>query len=360
MSKSWGLLTVSAALFLVQVAQAGPTLFSSGYSLPETITPVPAGFGSYGGGYFVDDLGGSGGNSTTWYVPASGGAPSAVATSQGLPTGQTFWRGGTFLPANFGPAGGQYLFTTLTGLMTMNSSGALAPFVNTSGAGITNLTTPVVAPSSFGAYGGQVFATAQLSPTPNVGSVVAVTPNGSFTNFVNLPGEPYGLAFAPSNFGKAAGQMLVSDSGSGNLYAVTSSGQSSLFATLPFNGQGGLRQMAFSGSDFGRFSNDLFVSVSASSFGGGQLGSILVLNGSGTVIGTYLAGSQATAFDPRGITFIGNGEVLISDASDPLYLASISDFRVVPEPTTLVNCLVGAGALLGFGRFRRRTPSPAV
>jgi hypothetical protein len=365
MNKSWQVFALCAVLCVVQTGQAGRvvqtsqaglTLFSSGYSLPETITPVPAGFGAYGGGYFVDDLGGTAGNSTTWYVPSTGGAPTAVATSQGLSTDQSFWRGGTFLPNNFGSIGGQYLITTGAGLTTMNSNGQLTPFINTASSGYSGLTTPVLAPSSFGNFGGQLFVTAQTGPTAGVGGVLAVNPNGSFTNFVSLPDTPFGLAFAPSKFGAIGGDMLVADGGTGKLYAVNAAGQSSLFATLPFFSPGGLRQMAFAGSDFGRFSNDLLVSISASNFGGGQLGSVVALNGAGDIVGVLELGTQINAFDPRGITFIGNGQVLISDASDPIYVAAVADFKVVPEPATLVSCFIGAGALFGYRRFRR----PAV
>lgn len=356
MKRSWKLLVLGVVVSCAPSAQAGPTIFSSGYSLPETITPVPAGFGGYGGGYFVDDLGGTSGNSTTWYVGAGGGAPTAVATSAGLSTGQSFWRGGTFLPAGFGSVGGQYLIATAYGLSTMNAAGQVTPFINT-GPGtntvFTGVTTPMFAPPTFGGHGGTLYVTAQTTNYSGLGAVFSVTPGGVAQPFAYLPGNPYGIAFAPSKFGAVGGDMLVSDSNSGKLYAISPGGAVSLFANLPFYSPGGLRQMAFAGSDMGQYSGDLFVSISASSFGGGKLGSVVALNGAGDIVGTLLLGTEINAFDPRGITFIGNGNFLVSDASDPLYIASKADIVTVPEPATLAGVLVAGGAVFAGGLFRR-------
>ncbi|MGL1761000.1 hypothetical protein ACSTG6_23530, partial [Vibrio parahaemolyticus] len=72
MNTHWRFLALAAVLLAVRPGLAGPTIISSGYTLPETISPVPTGFGGYGGGYLIDDLGGTSGNSTIWFMPAAG------------------------------------------------------------------------------------------------------------------------------------------------------------------------------------------------------------------------------------------------------------------------------------------------
>jgi hypothetical protein len=80
--------------------QAGIVVFSQGMSLPETITPAPTGFGSYGGQYFIADPGINGpGTSTIWVVPQTGGSPTSFQTVNDV------IRAGLFLPTSFG--GGQ-------------------------------------------------------------------------------------------------------------------------------------------------------------------------------------------------------------------------------------------------------------
>jgi len=67
-------------------------------------------------------------------------------------------------------------------------------------------------------------------------------------------------------------------------------------------------------------------------------------------------GSDMLKFNPRGLLFQPGGVLLISDASDPIYLARPSDFRAtqVPEPGGALLLSTGVGALVYFSRQRRR------
>src|SRR6185437_13762118 len=55
-------------------------VFSTGMTLPESITQAPSGFGAVGGTYLVPDLGGN----KIYSVPAGGGAPSVFADTSAL------------------------------------------------------------------------------------------------------------------------------------------------------------------------------------------------------------------------------------------------------------------------------------
>src|SRR4051794_34747371 len=91
-------------------ARADIVVFSEGEVTPETISRAPAGFGTYGGTYFVPDIGtpptGSD-PSTIWSVPAGGGDPSVFAQFSG--TAADAFRGGLFLPSGFGTFAGDFL-----------------------------------------------------------------------------------------------------------------------------------------------------------------------------------------------------------------------------------------------------------
>jgi hypothetical protein len=226
--------------------------------------------------------------------------------------------------------------------------------------GFFALYSPVLAPSGFGSGAGNVFIATDFGPSPSGnGGILELSPTGQVSVFLasasNLT-SPFGLAFAPSGFGAFGGQLFVSDAGnSGNIDAISSSGQVTPFATITLlTGQPGLRQMAFAPAGFGNLGGDLIVSVAGS---GSGLGAVYALNSDGLIVATLKVGTQLQAFDPRGLYFPDSSTILISDAADPIVFATASDFGpvTVPEPASLLM----AGTALGFGlcywlRSRRR------
>jgi hypothetical protein len=278
--------------FLSIGLQATPIVFSSGLNLPENITVAPAGFGSFGGSYFIPDPGTSlAGPNVIRVVPAGGGAPTVFATlDTSVPV-----QNGIFLPSSYGAFGGQYLIgTTFQG----SATGAVLDAISSSGT-VTlignepNLAfgVPVIAPAGFGSVAGEVLLPDHGIVRSGGNSVNFLTTSGTVGTFVNTPGfTPFGAAFAPAGFGSVGGDLLISDQGSGNIDAVTANGTIIPFATLPLGfGQFGLRQIAFAPAGFGAYGGDLFVSISGSPFntpGGGAFGSVVVVNPDGQLIAT--------------------------------------------------------------------------
>src|SRR5262249_13198622 len=99
MKRFLGLVTVSTVLISSALpASADIIPFSQGLATPETISLAPAGFGSFGGSYFIPDPGKGPvfESSTIWVVPPSGGAPSVFYQTPNAPV-----LGGLFLPPSF-------------------------------------------------------------------------------------------------------------------------------------------------------------------------------------------------------------------------------------------------------------------
>ncbi len=353
------LLSVS---FLSNQKASAWELFSEGMLTPETISPVPSGAygGAYDGSYFVPDPGRSSGNpagSTIWIVDGSGSATTFAPTTQDLNTTTV---GGIFLPNdpdwdNFagkyltvgweGPANGDHTAR----INVYNADGTYTTLWSTNGG---TPKTPAIAPAGWGTYGGQLIV-ADGGP-----DVYAIDSSGVQTFIVATPVDPiterFGLAFAPSGWGSVGGDLLTSRVTDGTIFAVDSSGNEMVFTTIGLDpGTRGLRQMAFSPDGFiPGYGVLLFISVSGSSYGGGTLGDVLAVNSAGNVVASLRTDLGLDKFDPRGLYFTGDGRLLISDASDPIYIAEPSDFQAVPEPSTIL--LVAAG-LMGVGLLRRKT-----
>ena len=297
--RSLVLVTVLAVAFSVTAVAAAVSIFATGMGTPETVARTAS------GNFLVTDAGPDG-SGPIWSVPATGGTATQVASAP------YSLRDGVFLPANFGSVGGQFLVvggegtTNGTGFAsTMNSSFTLTPYASQAN---SLWTTPVVA-SGFGQHKGEVLVTNQGSGTgSHDGSVDIFTPEGTVGRLADLPDldTPFGAALAPTGFGAVGGTLLVSDAGGGGIYSVNPKGKVSLFTTLPLgDDQGGLRQMAFAPSGWGRYSGNLFVSL--------QTRDIDIVGRNGSIIGKI-----SGTFNPRGLLFTtisGNPVLLFSDTS---------------------------------------------
>jgi hypothetical protein len=347
---------LAAAFILAALAgSAGSvTTFSTGFSLPEDISPVPSGFGSLpAGSYLVTD---AIQNFTTpgviYSVPATGGSPTAFTTFSNFNP-----IGGVFLPSTFGSIGGQYLaaglnFTTNDGAAyAVSSSGGQTNVV--SSVGSAQFADAAIAPTGFDGVGGDVILANEDGSIYALNSSLntSVISGGAFSNVT-----PFGLAFVPEGFGSIGGDLLVTDTDTGDIYAISPTGAVSLFATVPLAaGQSGLRQLAFAPSGFGSYGGDLFVSVSGSQAGGGIAGSVDVLNAEGEVVAYLPEAAVGAPYDPRGIYFVSDSQVLIADSDPSILSAGPSNFTPgspAPEPSSIVLTLL---AIPVFGILRRRT-----
>ena len=270
------------------------SVFATGTSMPETITPTAS------GSFFVTDADAVG---DIWNVPATGGTASSVAQA-----GFSL-RGGLFLPGTFGAVGGQFLVVgvgapDMTALAsTMDAAFTVTPYAQQK-KGVW--TQPVLAPS-FGSFSGDVLVTNQGLGKNFPGSVDSFTPGGTVGSLATLPSvTPFGAALAPSSFGAVGGRLLVSDATGSGIYSVDAAGNVSLFTTIPLGaGQSGLRQIAFAPTGWGLGTGNLFVSVTSSD--------IDVINSGGSVIGRI-----SGMFSPRGLLFTtlsGSPSLLFSDIS---------------------------------------------
>ena len=313
--------TVLLALVLLAVASAASAqiqVFSTGqYGTPETISLAPAGFGAFGGRYFIPDarLG------VIWTVPSTGGPP--VKFVEGASS-----TGGLFLPSGWSSSSGNYLIAS-SPLRVYDAAGNFSVFDPTE----SLFTTPLIAPAGFGPFGGHLFVSDQ-----NFGQIWRADPaGGGLTIFkdLNTPPDldsPFGLEFTPAGFGAFGNRLMVSDTDGGTIEALSPDGTGSVFATIPLaEGQFGLRQMLMTPEDFllpslGIPGHLLLVSITGSGQGGGTQGALVALDSTGTIVAHLKEGSVLQKFDPRGMVFTADGHLLISDTSDPIYLASAADF----------------------------------
>lgn len=288
---------IAAGLAFTAVLHAAPAVassqFASGpFTLPEGITT------GLGGTYILSDAD----NDAVYSIPAGGG----MVTS-GTPMNFRVF-GEIALPSGYAQSGQYFAYGT-----DLASVGGVAALTGTSGLGApspvistTNgwFTDAVVAPTNFGSIkAGQVV----LGNDPGgVGSTMPSTidilgsDSASVTTFATLPTGvgAFGVGFAPTTFGADAGDLFVSDVGTGKLYVLNAAGHASLFASLPLPigfTQPGLRQFAWAPAGFtlpdGQdLDGDLFVSIAAQNGGGGSSGEIDVLNAAGDTVAHYLEG----------------------------------------------------------------------
>lgn len=331
-----------------QVVAPITTISSGSYVTPETISQAPAGFGAYGGNYFIPDFNASQPGGAIWEIPPTGGPPTQFST---VPVGNA--RGGLFLPdTGWGANSGQFLTvgptyepggineTGVSQVFTYGPTGTASLFLQTAG----SFGQPQIAPAGFGTYGGQLIVpSGATSTTPN--EIQAISPSGGVSVVATTPILPFGLAFAPSGFGAYSGQMFVSSGGDGQIVVVGADGTVTPFANIPLlSGQPSLFEMAFSPAGFLPGQGPLlFVSVRGSLNGGGTLGNVDVLNSSGQIVADLRTDLGLTAFDPRGLFFPDSGHLIVVDASDPVLSVLPSAFQTVPEPGSVVLFGVGFG-----------------
>lgn len=362
-------MVLTCALIMVMNRSAGAVtvLSSSDFVTPETISQAPTGFGSLGGDFLVPDAAGNSTNVAThivWEVPSGGGTPTAFASAL-----DTTLESGLFLPANYGTNAGNYATlgwfanatqTVFTGKMYVyNSSGTPTLFAQASGDFTNAFTFSAIAPASFGSFANQVVVSTQG------GSVDAISPSGTVSAVAPASVGAFGLAFAPAGFGTLAGKLLASNGFGGQITAIDSSGNATPFADVPLSGsQTSGAEMAFSPSGFlSGLGSLLFVSVRGSSAGGGTMGAVDAINSSGQIVAT-LNTTGLAAFDPRGLFFTDDGDLLISNAAadDGSILEAIpTDFTltsttsVVPLPSPLAMSAIGLiTAAIVRTRLRRR------
>lgn len=337
-------------------AAAGPVTVFSGsplYRTPETISPAPDGFGTFGGQYFVPDFNRGLPDGQLWVVPQAGGPPTSFATIPGINA-----RGGLFLPGvGWGAASGHFLAAgpVYTGgvesgvsrLVTFAPDGTPGVFLEADG----SFAQPRIAPAGFGAAGGGlVVANARFN------NILTVSPGGAVGVLAATPISPFGLAFAPAGFGALGGQLFASSSNSGQIVAVAADGTITPFANIPLlPGQTSLFQMEFSPAGFLPGHDELlFVSVRGSRAGGGVLGDLVALDETGRVVARLRSDLGLAKFDPRGLYFIDNQQLLVSDTSDPILLFGPPALQqAVPGPPGAVLAAVGL-ASAGLYRLRHR------
>jgi hypothetical protein len=385
-------------------------VFSAGMEVPETISRIPAGFGAFEGDFLVPDARfGAEGPFPIWVVPADGGAPTEFVSFPD-DVGASGLRGGLFLPDDFGTQGGKYL-TSLqdrrivtqgdpvlleqrSRIVTVDGTGAVedfvvfeyqGPFTEQPDPGYQLLTTPLIAPEGFGSLGGQLILTDQISgvfsvdQNGNVGPLLFDIDDFTYESSSSINPDhprvlPFGAVFAPQGFGAFGGSLLIGDGQATpedifdnplsevvEILSIRSDGAFEVFATVPLRRAqidqfAGLRQMAFVPDGFGDLSGLLLVSVSGSNYGGGVLGALYALDETGTVVKALRVGSEFDKFDPRGFFFTDDGRILISDASDPILVATVDEFVdfVIPEPATSILALAAAAIATLRTWVRRR------
>ncbi len=338
------------------VAQPAPTaaitlLNQTGWVLPETITPVSS-FGSLQNQFLIPDdgtgyvysvpvAGGPSSNFATLGTPSSyfngegsGGASGGVVINSGLFASNYFAAGYNYTdPANSVYSGA---------LFTVSPSGTSnivyqAPGTATTATG-GEFGTPIVAPSAFGQIGGEILVPQLISNAIQLVTPTSAT-SASLSPFTTLNIAPFGLLFAPSGFGSVGGDLLVSGYDSGTIVSVNSAGTVTTFATSTLApGQVGLREMAIAPAGFGTYGGDLFVSVGASTGGGGINGAVDVFNPQGALVAVLTQPTVGVNFDPRGLYFASAGQLYISNSNQGLVVATPAAFTTAAS-ITLENLL---------------------
>lgn len=368
------LFSVSLSASAQQTGGSTSTVFATGnFELPEQITAAPS---SFGGGYFVSDA-----NAGAIYHIGPNGGAATVFSQNGF---RDFAGAQLSSYYNGTSLAGQYLEVGSNGYSNgiadlISKSGTATSLINATNSFFAGVAT---ATSNYGSIqSGQELLVNETGGADAAGQIEVLNKNGGLTRFASFPqattvspgyggtSGAFSIGFAPSGFGKDAGDLFASDVASGSLYVVNAQGKSSLFAqiTLPAGATSpGLRQFTWAPAGFGQYSGDLFVSIAAQNGGGGELGEIEVFNASGQEVALYNQGSAANPLDPRGLLFTtidGKTELLAANADPEIDLITPGSFTA-PAPeidantaTASLTLLLG-GVVVLAGVRRRQVGAP--
>lgn len=265
-----------------------------------------------------------------------------------------------FLPSDWGTNAGRFLVggpilsagaeTGLSQLYTYGPDGIPSLFLETA----ASFAQQRIALAGFGSVGDQLIVANPGASSTAPRNVLAITPDGDVDVLATTPIRPFGLAFAPETFGAFGGDLFASSAQDGQVIAIDADGAVTPFATIPLTtGQTSLFQMEFSPAGFLEgFEELLFVSVRGSLTGGGILGDLVALNSSGEIVARLRSDLGLTKFDPRGLLFLDEQNLLVSDASDPILLITSTAFQATPEPSTFILFGLGLTGIAVYGRKR--------
>ena len=306
----------NAPLFTVNIPPAGASGPTGQVANANAIAGLSNGFAVNNGGngasadFIFANLNGS--------ISAWNGVPMTQAFAQVSVTGAAFsglainQANTELFAANEAPGGGIDVFNNAFQQINLGANAFATP---TAAAGLV--------PFNVTDLGGNVFVTyapsghtAQTMATGGMGAVAEFTESGTLENTItnNVLASPWGVAIAPSSFGKLGGDLLV-----GN------------FSFVP-----GVADMINAFNPAGMFVGSIAVNPGAGNTVGGLWS--LVFGGSGS------DGNPDTLFFTDGI----NGE------TGGLFGSFTA---AVPEPSTWAMMLLGFGGLAFFGARRRRALS---
>lgn len=337
---------VACAFVLWAMPAGAVVIFSQGMQVPETISQIPEGYEpATPGDFLIPDAR----EGIIWSMPGAGGPPSVFAQITGDRT-----LGGLFLPeSGWGEWGGQYIVVSSdTTNFNYGRIHAIAPdgtpsLVAQLDEGGMYFSVPLIAPASFGDLAGKLMISAQGN------GIYTFDLDQGFTPFAQPPELGYfGMAFAPDDFGTVGGSLLV-EIINGDLYSIAPDGTAQPFTSVPLYEGQGTRQMTFAPAGFlssmGIDEQVLLISVAGSSDSSGPLGDVLAIDASGDVVASLRVADDLAKFNPRGLLIVDD-QLLISDAADPIIMATASDFlpgrdaNLIPEPAGLFLLSIGCVA----------------
>lgn len=222
------------------------------------------------------------------------------------------------------------------------SLAAHADSVSTFSSGFVLPETISVAPAGYGSYAGQLVVEDVGNTSGDLngpGAIYAVSTAGGSPTLIASGIQAYlvGGTFAPANYGAISGDYIAagtnsSASAAAVAYAITSSGQVTLFSSNTTNGAAEYGQPIIAPAGFGAAAGNLLVPILNNS---GTQVAILNSNGSTTNLGnafTALGFGYGTVFAPNGFGSVG-GMLLISDTESGQIIAVDSNGNEHPFTT---------------------------
>lgn len=313
---------VLSAFFIAQSQGNCLALFSLGeFRDVGGLARIPASFGKLAGDYLCTDfcfMALANELHTVYRIPRDGGRATVFATGV-----DAILSDGLFLPESWGKLGGKYV--TLGWVEpTKNKKGSTAGggrmhAYSSNGKPELILQSPVkfshgiVAPDWFGDFGGDILITTQTS------AIKRITRDKSVKDFCDVPGA-LNLEFSPEDFGEHGKKLFVASGTDGRILTLTADGKSEVFTTIPLSTeQLSAHSIAFSPDGFlpyikGRL---MFVSVRSARTGGGIRGDVVAIDSTGKLVATMRPRLWSRAFEPSGVQFSPDGELLVCDSGTP-------------------------------------------